>query len=264
MTAGKVCTSCGETKALDEFYPSKDGRLGLEARCKVCRRTTSAARMTRLRQDEPDQVRAVKAASYRRHADEVRAKTAAYYAQNIDKARADARRYHAEHKVEANAARQERYRERGEAAIVREARALRPELRESAKAWRARNPDRVAMHDRNKRAKRRGAPGAGFTPDEFAAQIAAQDGRCFWCDVDLAVVDIHADHFWPLARGGSHDADNVVAACAACNCRKKALLPDEWARRLAAEWHLHPHSALSAGPSAHTLILAAWRPRAAA
>lgn len=32
----KICTGCGETKPIDQFYRSKTGRMGRAAKCKIC------------------------------------------------------------------------------------------------------------------------------------------------------------------------------------------------------------------------------------
>lgn len=36
------------------------------------------------------------------------------------------------------------------------------------------------------------------------------------------------DHIVPIIRGGRSTKGNVVAACKACNTKKKYLLPMEW------------------------------------
>lgn len=41
---------------------------------------------------------------------------------------------------------------------------------------------------------------------------------CHWCGARLHPATI--DHIIPIARGGSHTPDNLVAACLRCNCSK--------------------------------------------
>jgi 5-methylcytosine-specific restriction endonuclease McrA len=50
---------------------------------------------------------------------------------------------------------------------------------------------------------------------------------CHWCGTKLEAITI--DHVIPIARGGSHTPDNLVAACARCNSSKRERLPQEWA-----------------------------------
>lgn len=42
------------------------------------------------------------------------------------------------------------------------------------------------------------------------------NGLCVYC----GAVAEHCDHVIPKVKGGSNDADNLVAACALCNTRK--------------------------------------------
>jgi 5-methylcytosine-specific restriction endonuclease McrA len=50
--------------------------------------------------------------------------------------------------------------------------------------------------------------------------------RCYWCGGPMNPVS--TDHVVPLARGGSHTPDNLVAACHRCNSSKRERLPQEW------------------------------------
>jgi 5-methylcytosine-specific restriction endonuclease McrA len=51
---------------------------------------------------------------------------------------------------------------------------------------------------------------------------------CHWCGTKLDAITI--DHVIPIARGGSHTPDNLVAACLRCNSSKRERLPLEWIR----------------------------------
>lgn len=57
---------------------------------------------------------------------------------------------------------------------------------------------------------------------------------CHWCKQTFAPDDCHADHVIPLSRGGPHSLSNLVIACATCNVRKSARMPDVWAEMIAA------------------------------
>jgi len=52
---------------------------------------------------------------------------------------------------------------------------------------------------------------------------------CHWSGVRLNAITI--DHVIPIARGGSHTPDNLVAACLRCNSSKRERLPQEWVRQ---------------------------------
>ncbi len=55
--------------------------------------------------------------------------------------------------------------------------------------------------------------------------------RCVYCATPLDAHSATLDHVHPLARGGAHDAANLVAACAPCNRLKGDLLPQEFFAR---------------------------------
>lgn len=55
--------------------------------------------------------------------------------------------------------------------------------------------------------------------------------RCVYCASPLDVLHTTLDHVYPLARGGTHDPANVVAACGPCNRLKSDLLPQEFFMR---------------------------------
>jgi 5-methylcytosine-specific restriction endonuclease McrA len=56
-------------------------------------------------------------------------------------------------------------------------------------------------------------------------RILSRDGReCYWCGMDATTVD----HIIPVAKGGSDDPENLVAACRRCNFSKQDKMPDEF------------------------------------
>ncbi len=60
------------------------------------------------------------------------------------------------------------------------------------------------------------------------------DGACTYCGQRLNPFDriapngFHIDHHLARALGGTDDVANLVPACLTCNCKKKALSPDDW------------------------------------
>lgn len=53
-------------------------------------------------------------------------------------------------------------------------------------------------------------------------------GVCYYCNRKVGRDNLTMDHVVPLSRGGRSRKGNIVAACKACNNRKKYLLPVEW------------------------------------
>jgi len=59
-------------------------------------------------------------------------------------------------------------------------------------------------------------------------RILARDHyRCQYCGKRGGVFDLTVDHILPASRGGSTSADNLAAACFACNQRKGDRTPEE-------------------------------------
>jgi len=52
-------------------------------------------------------------------------------------------------------------------------------------------------------------------------------GVCHYCHQTFRPAELTMDHLVPLARGGKSSRANIVAACKACNNRKKYLTPVE-------------------------------------
>lgn len=49
---------------------------------------------------------------------------------------------------------------------------------------------------------------------------AITNGKCFYCDSEIAIEDFHVDHIVPKSAGGPDHFSNYVPACAKCNISK--------------------------------------------
>lgn len=111
-------------------------------------------------------------------------------------------------------------------AKVRRKRLLDTTVRERtlavARQWHRDNPDKSAALAKAKKAKRRAA--GRVSAADIRRIVAEQDGKCFWCEAVLGD-RYHADHYIPVARGGTSDPDNIVASCPTCNFRRRDNLP---------------------------------------
>lgn len=65
--------------------------------------------------------------------------------------------------------------------------------------------------------------GTRCVSNEFLKMI--RESNCLYCG---APGPGQADHFAPLSRGGLHCVENIVPACASCNCSKHAMDPYDW------------------------------------
>lgn len=92
-----------------------------------------------------------------------------------------------------------------------------------------RNPEKIREQNARSRARRLQVEGE-YTGSDLKRILIAQDFKCFYCGdvVKNASRAWHADHFIPVARGGTNHPDNIVIACADCNLSKGKKLPWEW------------------------------------
>lgn len=157
-----------------------------------------APRKARLRTDE---VRAQERARRRRQVERRRAEREAYLMVNAEKISEEKR-------------------------AKREAQQTRK--REYMRRWRKENPIKARVQSRNKKARRRAAPGA-HTAADIRRMYRQQKGKCLNCGVSLRD-GYHIDHIMPLIRGGSNGPENLQLLCPTCNMSKKDKCPVEWAQ----------------------------------
>lgn len=89
------------------------------------------------------------------------------------------------------------------------------------KEWQLKNPDKVKIYNARKHAKRRCSiekTEFKLTEIEWNNIIINQKYKCFYCLKKMKKPTI--DHVIPLAKGGSHSKENIVASCLTCNCSK--------------------------------------------
>ena len=84
-----------------------------------------------------------------------------------------------------------------------------------------------AVQSSRRRARTRGA-GGSFTAEDIARLHKLQRGKCACCGKKLGNA-FHRDHINPLALGGSNRIENIQLLCSACNLKKGAKDPIEWA-----------------------------------
>lgn len=104
-------------------------------------------------------------------------------------------------------------------------------VRECRRKWKQSHPEVVTSHVHVRRARKRLLPAVscGLRIKELLCYKI-----CYWCPSTLTAVNRTIDHITPLARGGKHVPDNLVAACASCNQLKGKKLYWEWDGELAA------------------------------
>jgi 5-methylcytosine-specific restriction endonuclease McrA len=106
-------------------------------------------------------------------------------------------------------------------------------IKQRVREWNEAHPEATRARGRNYRARLNSAEGS-HTGAEIKALFKTQRGRCAYfahCGTSLKG-GYHADHIRPLARGGSNWITNIQLTCEACNNKKRAIDPVEYARRI--------------------------------
>jgi len=207
----KRCSKCGEEKPREEFYADKRAKDGLFSSCKVCFRETDKA-------------------SYRKHHKKRLEYQAKYRAENPKKIAERNKRWmnnnpekRAAIKKRSDMKRREaisqynaEYYERTREAQLKRAAEYLSQNREAIYA--RRDPKKHAEYGRKRRAMLLAVYVAPVDEDEVIQRYL---GRCGICDLP-AKGPIEFDHIIPLARGGTHEPDNVQLTHRLCNRKKWA------------------------------------------
>lgn len=102
---------------------------------------------------------------------------------------------------------------------------------QKAKDWQERNPERRTAISQNYKHRRRAQEDGGISSAGLMAWKRAQQKICYWCGIECAK-SATVDHYTPLAKGGKHEASNLVIACRPCNAKKNAKDPYEFAQSI--------------------------------
>lgn len=96
--------------------------------------------------------------------------------------------------------------------------------------WAKDNPDRRAINQQNRRA-RKVAAGGKLSREIKDRLVVLQKGKCACCRVDFSKSGSHLDHIMPLALGGPNDDENIQLLCPTCNLSKNAKHPVDFMQK---------------------------------
>lgn len=228
----KTCTCCKQARPHDDFSPDRRNKDGLQSRCRECSRAASKA----ARDADPERARAKERAYFAKNRQRVLESNNRSRVKNADKVKACKKAWYEKVKNDPSfkaklKARQEANKD-AKREYDRAYRAKNPEVQaQRAREWVSRNPEKRAAIVRNYRDRRRAQTSGGISTAELAAWTDQQKKVCYWCGTKCAK-GFHVDHYVPLARGGLHEASNLVISCAPCNLKKNAKDPLDFAREI--------------------------------
>lgn len=203
----KQCTKCKEIKPLTAEYFWRNGKKGFHSMCIPCRKAYVEEKVSREKKRE-----------YSRHYEtlpEYKERRKQYRANNQEKEKE-------RHKIYDKAHQEERRLYQKNYAKIHQ-RKREPNW----KNYHKKNIERIYANNRNRRARKKNAPGK-HTAQDIRLKLQAQENKCHYCKKELT--KYHVDHVIPLSRGGSNDPSNLVITCPTCNLRKGNKTPEEWRR----------------------------------
>lgn len=196
---GKQCTKCSHDLPLEDFGPRKGAPDGLKSWCRPCERDY----LRQWRESHPEKNNEYNA----KWRDENREKK---NEQNRSWKRANV-----EFVTESN----QKWIEANRDKVAAYARISRARLK-------ANNPELAQLRMSEYNNRRRVLIGGGHVGVlEYKKILDDFNGGCAYCPEPFQ----QWDHYVPLSKGGAHQANNLVPACAKCNGHKSARLPIwEW------------------------------------
>lgn len=170
---------------------------------------------------------------YQRRKEEIKARAKKWRLDNPERAKAnDKRKYEAKRDAELIRMRK-RYAENREADIERKRKAYRENAEENRAKQRARyaeNKDYFKPYNKSRKARVRSSMGS-FSAAQVRKMLDDQGCKCIYCKCDISK-NYHVDHIVPVSKGGSSFIENIQLLCPTCNLRKRAKMPEDYAKEI--------------------------------
>lgn len=175
-----------------------------------------------------DKVNAYRRRHYQKYKDKVAAQNKKWVKKNPEKVRAIKARWkklHPEIRRKHSVLYQKRHPDKKRKWAAESYRRNKDKILIRVRAWASKNKEKRKEYERIKRAKKQGSSGENCF---HKIQLLKKERFCHWCCRPLDNSNRTIDHVIPLARGGRHIPDNLVAACKPCNFSKNDKLIEEW------------------------------------
>jgi 5-methylcytosine-specific restriction endonuclease McrA len=196
----KQCSKCKESKSLDQFNKSKNGKYGVSNYCKECTSKYHKEYYT----NNKDRLSKHRKEYYTNNKDRLTKYKKEYANNNKDKIAKYQKEY-----ANNNKDRLTKYR------------------KEYLKTERGKLLNKLKVQNRRYRKKYNTNTGDRLTKAqiEYLTEVYT---HCAYCYTELTSDNTHIDHIHPLSKDGSHSIDNVTLACKDCNRKKNAKTLDQW------------------------------------
>lgn len=211
----KTCSKCKVPKYYHDFHKSKCTRDGVVSLCKICA-------IAKTKQWAAKNHEYVRSNALKRYYERDRERL-------IQERKDKPKKVRILKTEEEKSATRKLYRLRNRANLIEKKRNDYIRTKEShlkkSKEWKMANPDVVRLHNKNRKAKKRGQ-NTIIKASDWRSRLDEFNNSCAYCfrsDMPLTM-----DHFYPISKGGSHTIDNVVPACQSCNSKKGDALIFDW------------------------------------
>lgn len=189
----KTCNKCGRELPLTEYHKRKEGKGGVQAKCRSCCKEYHSN----------------------------------FYKANKDRFVERQKHYNEENK-EKIAERQKRYYEKNKDKIIERHKqyqaANKDKYKEWSKQWEAENPEKRRIYWQRREARKKNLPFT-LTPDQWETIKKEFDSKCAYCGKKGT---LGQEHFIPLTKGGEYAHSNIIPACGSCNSSKRDKDFFEW------------------------------------
>lgn len=195
-SAYKRCYACNRTLLKEEhFYKSSARSDNYATECKECAKKQKEKR----HKADPE-----------KYKERNKKYMAEYYKNNKEKAKINGRMYREDNKL-ACRERNSKYYIQNKVSICKQ-----------SSKYKKNNKTKVREQTQRRRSLKKNAICENFTTQDI---VSLYGDVCFYYKTQPFE---HMDHFVPLSRGGSHTLSNIRPACAECNLRKGARMPEEF------------------------------------
>ena len=190
----KTCSTCGETLHISRFYPKKPS--GYRSVCKSCGNTAAVE----WQRENPEKARLA---------------TNEWRARDPEHARElDRKNYHKDP-------------QRAVQRVLEYQKRNRKMLTDKTNDWYKTPAGKLCASVQHHRRRARLANAYCPDADDRVRELRGSPQQCYICGKWVSEEEVTIDHVVPLARGGKHEASNLMPSCSFCNTSKGARKLEE-------------------------------------